>query len=293
MKKKNWDVLGSRQLTNIISCLTPLSMVAGIVIKKVLQYFGSPPDQAGGTQNNFLMYVLIFLLLATIVNIVFSYGIWRKYNIIKILCKLQNKYILEPDFKMAKEHGERSLEKNLKLRGEAWILTNSLKYDIYFCDTIASNIIKGAKYIYVLPTAQQAINDLKSYIVALYNALGKEFENTGDAHTANEVGKKTIDALSKKLEFWFFKEDVLCLYNFAKFNQLSESSEEQPFVQSWWYVNPIDDKENSYMLSRGINDKDDQDQLDKVFSELKSISQKDNGCKIYNQYSGLNEDFRS
>jgi hypothetical protein len=281
-----WSVLGTTQLTNVISILTFFGMIGGGVLT-VVHLPQSPPEQSNQAvdyRNYILIIVLIVLILVTLINVIFTYIMGKKYHIIKILCELQNKYILTPDFKTAADHGVSSKESALASQGDAKILTNSLNYDICYCGTIAYNIVAGAKYNYVIPETDRTINDLKSYIGELYNRLHDSLIAEPGANPA-EISDRIAGVLEKNIEFWFFDKNVLCLYNFARFKQVGG----QPFIQSWWYVNPIDYNEDSYMLSREIDDLDDQDQLNEVFNKLKKISKHVTGDDVYKNKLNLDD----
>lgn len=286
--KKLSSYLGSTTLSNIIAIIT---LIVTIIFGALAYFF--PQSQVDQTKNKFglngvAIGIFIILIIVLFINMYFSkksQSTLNKYKVIKILSDLQNKYILEPEFKTSNDHSYHSREKDLNNQGEARILTNSLNYDIFYCDSIANNIISGAKYVYVLPKEFQAINDLKSYIGELYSKLYDQLSpinNNNPVQTANSV----IDKLSKNLEFWFFDKDVLCLYNFARFNQIGNPN----FLQSWWYVNPIDHNDASYMLAHEIEN-EDQEKLNVAFEILHNLSKVSNGKDIYENRDRLNIDY--
>lgn len=281
--RKLWLVMGTPQTTNIISIITFLSTtIIGIITisisNNVEEYTKSPINVCA-------IVLYIILIITTFLNIVFLYRSKKnleKYNIIKILCELQNKYILNADFKTSKQHGDLSKEKHLTINGEARILTNSLNYDIFYCNSIADNIIAGAKYTYVIPCSFQVITELQSYIVELYNKLYEILlKQNKNNHAIATTKVKRI--LEENVEFCFFDEEILCLYNFARFNQVGNPH----FIQSWWYVNPKDNNIDSYMISREIVDESDQKRLNEAFDQLNSISKNETGCSIYEERSQL------
>jgi hypothetical protein len=282
--EKIWDWFGISQISNILSAIMFLSMIIGGIVAKVIDFSSWSPDQKLEILYIVIGIETIVLLLTTIFNICFGYNEIKKhkteverYKIIEILCKLQNKYILTPEFKTVEDHGNSSKEKDLKSRGEAIILTNSLKYDIFYCDQIACNIIKEAKYTYVIPKDSQTINDLESYIVALYNKISEQIALRPGIN-ATDLNRQVAEGLGGRIEFWFFDEDVLCLNNFARFKQVGV---EQPFLQSWWYVNPIDRNPSSYMLVHEIIGREDEVKLDVVFDALRNMSKPVDGNTIY------------
>jgi hypothetical protein len=283
--KKLWNVLGTPQCGNIFTIFTFLATIA----------FGYLAVQKTDTQGKELSKILSapaivsFIILATItiLNIVAFFKNKKNYSIIKSLSELQNKYILRPEFKTSKEHGEQSNEKLLTIGGEARILTNSLIYDMYFCNSIAKNISNGAKYIYVIPNNEIVMNELKSYIIKLHEELHNQFMVSLNNPGIEVTSENVISKLKSNLEFWFFDEKIICLYNFARFNQTAVRTDIHNFTQSWWYINPKDHEENSIMLSREIEDLDDQSKLNEVFNELKKKSEIENGRKIYEDRNTL------
>jgi hypothetical protein len=291
--RRSWDVFGKPQLTNILAIITSIltigEIVVGIIsIRVLLSPNQQPPIPSTSTQNIFLtLIVAIFisiLILLTIINIMVQHGNtkrYKKYEIINILSGLQNKYILKADFKTLKEHGEHSKEKDLTSGGSAEILTNSLNYDYWYCDFIADNIIKGAKYTYFIPYKLHIpISGLENYITKLYNELySKSIFSSYDPTRKDNAVKSILE----KVEFYFFKSDTPCLYNFARFSQPGI----QGFPQTWWYLNPKDHNDNSYMLSQEISEQDDQDQLYKVFNILRQNRTAMNASDIYDSHADI------
>ena len=282
------QLLDSNILANIVAILTLIVTI----LFGVLAYYFPNGSQDNNNSKNFglntsAIIVFATLIIATLINIIYTNYIrkkLKKYKVISILSKLQNKYILQPEFKTSKEHGENSKERDLRDQGNARILTNSLSYDIYYCKEIADNIIKGAKYTYVLPAEFQAVHDLQNYISALYNRLSEQISENSPEMDYNRTTNKVNDILKTKLEFWFFNEDVLCLYNYARFDQIGDPN----FLQSWWYVNPTTNSESSYMLAHEF-DMDDQESLNSVFDIIKSESKISNGKAIHDNRNRLEE----
>jgi hypothetical protein len=285
MKKKIlercWDILGKAQLVNVFSILAIITSIASMVFS----FFNKgQSEQSSSVLNIFTIFILIaivILIIITSVNIWYQNKNSKRYQIIEIFSKLQNKYILSADITTAKEHGDHSKEKDLKDRGEARILTNSLSYDMFFCISIADNVTKGARYIYIIPKEDQVITELKTFIVELHDKL---YERS-PCSDPTQKSDKTRDILKSKVEFWSFKEDVLCLYNFARFRQ----DEVPPSTQYWWYVNPKDDKDDSHMLTQEIKDKNDQKELNEIFDVLKRDSFVKNAWDIYENRERLDE----
>jgi hypothetical protein len=264
--------------TAIISIIG--AVVTIISINVTLSFNQAHPTQSPSTQNTFPTLIvaifLVILILMAIINSVVQYRNTKRYDIIRTLSGLQNKYILNAEFKTSKEHGELSKEKELTNGGNARILTNSLNYDFFYCDSIADNLIKGAKYTYVIPYKSSGFTDLQNYITKLHNELYNKNSHSNNDPAGNEETVKNI--LKNKVEFWFFEVDILCLYNFARFTQIGNPH----FVQqSWWYLNPKDHNDNSYMLSQEINEPGDHEQLNEVFEVLKQNSRIKNAYVVY------------
>ena len=288
---------GSTVFSNIIAIVT---LVVTIVFGLLAYLFPQSQNEQGNNfrfgLNGFAIFVFAVLIVLFLISIYNSRKTkielekyerktkieLEKYEIIKILSDLQNKYILKPEFKTSGEHSAQSMERNLHDRGDARILTNSLNYDIFYCGSIAEHIIKGAKYIYVLPNEFQVLNDLKSYIKELYDNLYEQLKNKNH-NNPNKTAAEVLNNLKNNVEFWFFDKDILCLYNFARFNQIGNPH----FLQSWWYVNPVDNKDSSYMLAHEI-DTEDQAKLNQVFESLNELSVAFDGKFIYDNNSDLN-----
>jgi len=300
MKGNIWETIGTQQISNIISFL-PFLCTVGIGLVNIFTHQSDASSKIIDKQIHHVMVGLfLFLLLATMISIILTIVKIKKYNkikdndekynIIKILCELQNKYILTPEFKTAVEHGDYSKEKNLTLNGTAQILTNSLEYDMLYCGSIAENIVNEAKYIYVIPKIFQTITELKTYIVTLYNELEGEIRrrsNSTGSSTTNFILDRIKEILRGRIEFWFFNKDVLCLYNFARFTQ--KGAVHQAFMQSWWYVNPNKDDVVKNMLSCEIDNPSDHQQLNEVFKALEDICQKVDGYTIFEKREELDE----
>jgi hypothetical protein len=289
MLKKIWNALGTPQVPTIITIIA----VCVAILFGVLNFptTSQTVDTVEKTvEKNSLVPTILFiiLILATIVNIVFhKYYKTEKFRVISILSALQNKYILDPEFKTSGEHGDLSKEKNLTMNGKARILTNSLKYDIYFCKAIADNILGGAKYTYIIPRGFQVFTDLQNYIAELYNQLNIQWKGKNNNQNVAIAEHETLQLFKTNLDFLFFTEDVLCLYNFARFNQIGNPN----FMQSWWYVNPKDNHDDSYMLSKEIEDVNDQQKLNSVFTLLEKISTRVLGDCIYTNRDDLQVQF--
>ncbi|MCL2065492.1 MAG: hypothetical protein FWG98_14125 [Candidatus Cloacimonetes bacterium] len=284
-----WNALGTKQVTNIISVLAFIAM-------PIFGYFGI--SKTTDIQNEDLVIaknisiiaiiVFVFLAVSTILNIVVTLYNKRKYLIIDILCRLQNKYILDPKFKTSKAHSEQSKEKYLSAKGNAKILTNSLSYDLFYTDSIATNIINGAKYVYMLPENEKVLGELRSYVSSLYQNLHEKIQSTNRCQQISDINKKVTEIFTNKLEFWFFAQDIPCLYNFAELMQTKKQGSNH-FTQSWWYINPVDHQETSTMLSVEIQDISDQTNLKKVFEELKKISKTKKGIDVYDEFENTSE----
>jgi NADH:ubiquinone oxidoreductase subunit 5 (subunit L)/multisubunit Na+/H+ antiporter MnhA subunit len=211
-------------------------------------------------------------------------SIQESYQIIGILSALQGSYILMAHYITAEQHGKHSKESALTRGGTAEILTNSLKYDLIYAGAIAENLIKGAKYVYILPHTSSMIEELEDYISVISNSIENELKKTGVT-----VAHATLEELrSNNLEFRFFRNEIPCVYNFAIFHQKAEQ-ESEPFKQYWWYINPSDKKptQNSQMLSYEIAPKSEQAELDKVFRTLKESASKMSGEAVYDQRTKL------
>ena len=200
----------------------------------------------------------------------------KSQGIISKLSELQGSYILKPHYVTASKHGQNSKESSLSKGGTADILTNSLKYDMFYSNEIANNIINGAKYIYILPHTNSTFYDLHSFIVKIHSSIHHALILSA---TANIIDK--LEELCKiNLEFWIFNKNNSCLYNFAIFRQLSDGAE-QPFDQYWWYINPSDMGEDSYMLTYEITENHDKTALEEILLSLKGSTAKKSGYDVY------------
>jgi len=193
------------------------------------------------------------------------------------LCELQNNYLMSPDFKTAQQHANVSKEKDLAEGGIAKILTNSLSYDMSCSKEIATNIIKGARYVYILPSTKVVTNSLENYIEKISPELG----NTVQA----------VKLLKNNIEFWFFDESIICLYNFATLRQTS-INQNIAFDQAWWYINPTDNTPDSYMLTKEISNVSDRNKLDEIFDILERKSFKCSGKDVFDNLKNLDSYIR-
>jgi len=290
-KRRIWDIFGGPQLTNIIAITTGIITIIGIgvgiiSIKTTLSLNQEHPIPTTSPQNTIITPIVVIflsiLILMTIINILAQYKNTKRYEIIKILSTLQNKYVLHAQFKTAKDHASQSREKDLK-NGNARILTNSLNYDVLYCDEIAENVIKGAIYTYILPCESTVVDEVKNYIEVLYNKMHDKLTLMNSDTPPATINDKVKNILEGKVEFWFFKANIICLYNFARFHQIGDDF----FTQSWWYVNPEKRSDTNYMLSQEITGRDDQDQLRTAFDVLKKDSKIKDAYYIYDNREEL------
>lgn len=268
MMKYIKKILTSKYFQPILSLATFIESI----ILAVIGWDFSKDNQNNENSLYIFIIVLCFTIITLIVNIVLNYSKNSKKSIITRLCELQNTYLMTPNFVTAHEHTQASREKDLIEGGTARILTNSLTYDISSSDAIAANIIKGAKYIYILPNTHTVIDQLERYISLLATKLGDAIQN------------QTL--LSNNLEFWFFDKSITCLYNFATLKQISINGS-NTFDQAWWYINPKDNSPTSYMLTKEIVNPHDRDMLSEVFTDLEKCSSKYAGIKIFEERSSL------
>jgi len=288
-------------IVGIINALAAIAAVIATVWYAQTSVATAPKTDTGARWNRTDIYWLIIIASIVLSNVVYVLSRIRRNNIIKHdianlrafqetyyvigkLSALQGSYILTPKFVTAAEHGNHSKERHLCKGGTADILTNSLKYDLFFENTISENIIKGAKYIYVLPNTNSVLQDLRNYITIIRNSIHKRILSQNVDGSVPE-----LENLCKtNLEFWFFHGEIPCLYNFAIFRQNTEG-ESRPFDSYCWYINPLDDKPDSHMLAYTVQDTRDKSELDLVFAKLKEHSSKKNGQEVYDNRDKLGE----
>lgn len=280
--------LSSALCQNIVSILTlSATIIFGIITYNVSK--GGSTTQSEHNilfMNGWLIVAIFALAICTLFSII-AYIKNRKrlhnYEIVRILIELQNKYLFNSKYTTAGEHAQLSKERNLTMEGKACILTNSLSYDYNFCSEIANNIDEGAVYIYYLPTTDKVFRELNTFIVELHQKLTERYQGKGK--NATQVATIVEEILEKKVKFAFFDKEVLCLYNFARFTQEGAPG----FSQSWWYINPTEEKpkDSSQMLTHEINDQFDHDQLKMVFELLQGKRQPVNGKEIHKNHSSL------
>jgi uncharacterized membrane protein len=256
-----WDAFGRPQVVNIVSIVAIITSFISTIVSLFIQVRSGQSSSMLIIFPIIIFVAIIILIFFTLTNIRQRNHNRKKYQIIEKLSGLQNKYIQSADFKTLAEYDKLSREEELGDKGQAKILTNSLSYDMYYCDTIAKNLFKGAGYTYFLSRDEDMLRGLKNFIYKLHNELYNKNNYSGTPITGDEVN----NILKNKVEFWLFNTDILCLYNFSRFRQDGES----PFIQSWWYVNSKDHNNDSYMLSHEIKEPDDIKELNNVFEHLK------------------------
>ncbi|HAE41527.1 MAG TPA: hypothetical protein DCG34_01235 [Clostridiales bacterium] len=246
---------------------------------------GTNPEttDASAIAYGWIVGFVIIVIILNIVSVTLSIRQRKKLpaiDVISKLCVLQNAYILSPNYVTSQKHSRDSLEEQLEKGGSAQILTNSLKYDIFYASSIANNLVCGARYIYFLPQNSLMLDELANFIVALSNQLMSSLINQSSNHI-------TVDDIRENnLEFLFFDEQIPCLYNFATFKQASTYSQSF-FKQDWWYINPPDTISSSHMLTHEITEPRDQKDLDNVFARLSKMAIKTTGQKVYNSRNAL------
>jgi len=256
---------------NVLALLALIASIIGIVTQS--RSTASSSTGTNGSNAYWIAALFVFFGIAS-VGILISRIVQtkkkREQTVIDKLCSLQNAYLLNPNFVTSQQHGKDSREGSLGLGGKAEILTNSLQYDLFYTDEIADNIIKGARYIYLLPIDTSLLGDLANFISKISDSISRKGQSVD-----------TLESLRRNnLEFHFFDGDISCLYNFAIFQQPAENN--QPyFRQDWWYINPTNDCPHSYMLTYEINERRDQNTLDTVYAKLKRFSIKKDGHEIF------------
>ena len=239
---------------------------------------GQPAGQWTATDTFWLLVIALFTLSGAILAIVRH----RHSGVIRSLSALQGAYILNPRYVTASEHSSRSKEGKLAKNATANILTNSLKYDIFYAEEIAKNMIRGATYIYLLPYTSAVIADLRNYITNISEKLEEQLRSQSETGILTRLQ----ELQAKNLEFCFFANSNPCLYNFAIFRQTAEGGLEH-FVQYWWYINPSGTNSDGHMLTYEIEDNRDRVELDSVFAEIKQSSSKSSGRDIFDQRTNL------
>lgn len=286
-EKKGWRFLGSSQLQNIISIATLIATVLfGILTYTSSKENTSQSGQPSSSINGWILTAFFVLLIFSFVNVIFLLKNRKKlrdYEIVQTLIDLQNRYIFDSKYTTAGEHATTSKETELRQEGEARILTNSLSYDYNFCVEIAKNIVEGAEYTYLLPKTEKVFSELDSYIVKLHQELFAMYNTTCANPTQTTTAVNNV--LRNKIKFAFFDKTLLCLYNFARFNQRGDPH----FIQSWWYINPTEPMptDSSNMLTHEIDDDGDQDKLKTVFDLLQARSKVANGLEVHTNRATL------
>jgi len=176
------EILDHKRTPNIVGIVTAIAAIVvpiGIYILQSTGATGTKPDTATHWTNTdiFLVITIGVLVLSNGGHFMLSRVRRNKISgreVIRKLSVLQGSYILTPQYVTATQHGNHSKEGSLSEGGTADILTNSLKYDMIYSDAIATNIIRGATYIYILPNTSPIIQDLRNYITTIYESLHKE-----------------------------------------------------------------------------------------------------------------------
>lgn len=277
----------------IAGIISALFQIAGVIVALyTLTSAGSAEKgaNAGASWTRAEVYCVIFLIVVIIITVghlIFS-RVRRKWylaqQVIEQLSVLQGSYILTPQYVTAAEHGNHSKEGDLSEGGSADILTNSLKYDMFYSKAIATNIIRGAKYIYILPNTSPVVHDLLNYMTTIRGSIHEQLVAL-NVNTAVPILEELCKA---NLEFWFFSDENPCLYNFAIFRQLAGGGS-QPFEQYWWYINPSDTDKDSHMLTFEIKENRDKRALNEIFEKLKKSSSKTCGHDVFSHRDNLGE----
>lgn len=231
-----------------------------------------PPNSQNEHNMNVFLIVLLIVVILTLIAVIVNGKNDIKKTIITRLCELQNTYLMSPNFITAEEHANISQEKNLSRGGTAKILTNSLTYDMACATNIAKNVIRGARYVYIIPQTNVVISELELYIANLANSLGDPIQS--------------MNLLKNNIEFWVFDKNIACLYNFATLRQTAEGNS-KIFSQAWWYINPNDNLPKSYMLTKEIDQAPDLNTLAEIFNDLEKCSLKYNGDEIFENRTSL------
>lgn len=282
------DFLSSALCQNIVSIMTLFTTIFFGIVTYIVSKGNSniQLEQTIFFLNGWLIVAIVALSICTLFSII-AYIKNRKrlhnYEIVRILIELQNKYLFNSKYTTAGEHAHSSKERNLTIEGRACILTNSLSYDYNFCSEITNNIDEGAVYIYYLPTTDKVFRELNTFIVELHQKLTERYQGKGK--NATQVAAIVERILEEKVKFAFFDKDVLCLYNFARFTQGGAPG----FSQSWWYINPTEEKpkDSSQMLTHEIDDQNDHDKLKMVFDLLQGKKQPVNGKEVHKNHASL------
>lgn len=282
------DFLSSSLFQNIVSTLTLIATILFGIITYIVskENFVTQSENKNILSNWWFIVGILGLVLYTMFGFI-AYVRNRKrihnYEIVRILIELQNKYLFNSKYTTVGEHAHLSKERNLTMGGKACILTNSLSYDYNFCSEIANSIDEGAVYIYYLPTTDKVFRELNTFIVELHQKLTERYQ--GKEKNATHVSIKVEKILEENVKFAFFDKEVLCLYNFARFTQGGGPG----FSQSWWYINPTEEKpkDSSQMLAHEIDDQNDHDKLKMVFDMLQGRKQLVNGKEIHKNLDSL------
>lgn len=285
------NILEHRWTANIAAIVAAIAAVVvpiGLYALQKGDATGPQPEHVSHwTGMEIFLIVIICVLFPSQIVIYLNARLRRnkqvEREVIGKLSALQESCILTPHYVTTVMHAAQSKESVLSSGGTADILTNSLKYDIFYSATIAINIIRGAKYIYILPNKGYIIADLQNYIVKICESVQKELreQKSDDASRFDELR-------SQNLEFYFFDDENFCLYNFAILRQTATAHSE-PFVQYWWYINPANTDPNSPMLKHEIHAHQEKIDLDGVFQLLKSGATKKNGKDVFDYRNKLND----
>jgi hypothetical protein len=282
------NILEHKWTPNITAFLNVLVAIVVPIVVYILQKSdtaGSKSDTGShwtGTEI-FLIIVICFLLLIYGVTFINARAHRGKIEVIGKLSALQESHILAPHYVTATQHAKNSKEADLSKGGTAEILTNSLKYDIFYSDEIAKHLIKGAKYIYILPNSGFTISELQNYITKICEGIQRELNAQGGT-----ILNQLDELRSKNLEFWFFNDENFCLYNFAIFRQTTESGL-SPFLQYWWYINPSDTNQNGHMRTYEIQALHEKRVLEEVLQILKSNATQKNGKDVFDNRTNLSD----
>ncbi len=232
-------------------------------------------------------WAIIAMIATALVFIVFIYFINRyakRASVIDafaVLSRIQNKCVVNPHYPTNQEHGINSREKDLRQSGDGCILTNSLAYDIFYCKEIVDNIMNGAKYSYILPNNEFIHIELANFITA----IAAEF-------AVPSITLEQVKQFYKDITFYMLPVGSVCLYNFARFHQPGRGMPAGGFTQSWWYVHAAQGCEqdpSAHMLSNEIEDRNDQENLNRALQLLKNLSKPYSGLEIDDYHDQLGD----
>ena len=295
------EILDHKRTDTIVRIVNVLVTIASICVAIYLKSLPTTAGTAGSKADTnthwtrtdtYWMIIIGAIIVSNGGNLIFSLvrrnkikgqvteelaSLRESYQVIGKLSALQESYILSPHYITATEHANHSKESTLSKSGTAEILTNSLKYDMFYSGEIAKNIVNGAKYIYILPYTRSIIVDLQNYIATIRESIRAALQLQGVKEPLGKVDELCLT----NLEFFFFNDKNPCLYNFAIFRQRADGGS-QPFVQYWWYINPSDKSADSHMLSYEIEPMRDQGDLDEVFGILKKSASRKSGQDVNN-----------